>query len=64
MQGDSKCLYGMVDHFLNNNTDEFISDCYTKIYYSLDGKGSIYIFVASPPRWIQYMEPPQRLNTH
>lgn len=25
-------------------TDEFISDCYTKIYYSIEGKGSIYIF--------------------
>lgn len=25
-------------------TDEFISDCFTKIYYSLDGKGSIYTF--------------------
>jgi hypothetical protein len=25
-------------------TDEFISDCYTKVYYSLDGNGSIYTF--------------------
>lgn len=25
-------------------TDEFMSDCYTKIYYSLDGKGGIYTF--------------------
>lgn len=25
-------------------TDEFISDCYTKMYYSLDGRGSIYTF--------------------
>lgn len=25
-------------------TDEFISDCYTKMYYSLDGKDSIYTF--------------------
>lgn len=25
-------------------TDEFISDCYTKMYYSLDGNGSIYTF--------------------
>jgi hypothetical protein len=27
-----------------DGTDEFISDCYTKIYYSLDGRGSIYTF--------------------
>jgi hypothetical protein len=27
-----------------NVTDEFISDCYTKIYYTLEEKGSIYAF--------------------
>ncbi|AGY77721.1 hypothetical protein [Clostridium autoethanogenum] len=25
-------------------TDEFISDCYTKMYYSLEGKGNVYSF--------------------
>ena len=27
-----------------NVTDEFISDCYMKIYYTLEEKGSIYTF--------------------
>lgn len=32
--------------YYNNNdiTDGFLSDCYTKIYYSLDGRGNIYTF--------------------
>ncbi|WP_061997070.1 hypothetical protein [Clostridium sp. ATCC 25772] len=36
----------MFEKYYNHRdvTDEFISDCYTKIYYSLDGKGNIYSF--------------------
>lgn len=34
------------ENYYNNTnvTDDFITDCYTKIFYSLDGKGNIYTF--------------------
>lgn len=44
-------LVAPFEQFIFNNyygnidiTDDFISDCYTKMYYSLDGKGDIYSF--------------------
>ncbi|KOF56286.1 hypothetical protein AGR56_05390 [Clostridium sp. DMHC 10] len=44
-------LVGPFEQFIFENyynhkdvTDEFISNCYTKMYYSLDGKGNVYTF--------------------